>query len=103
MCSSAPRLASFALHWVLRHSLAYRRLPYVALPSAKGIYPLDFHGEQAPNLGSRVLLAGGADRHGVPRLNIDWRASELDWLTLSRTLRELRRSLEKLRLWNYRI
>jgi hypothetical protein len=34
----APRLASFALHRVLRHSLAYRRLLYVALPSAKGIH-----------------------------------------------------------------
>jgi choline dehydrogenase-like flavoprotein len=90
----APRLASFAFNWVLRHSLAYRRLPYVALPNTKGVYPLDFNGEQAPNLNSRVSLTRETDRYGVPRLKIDWRASELDWLTLSTMLRELRRSLE---------
>src|ERR1700730_8692345 len=90
----APGLASFALDWVFRRYLTYRRIPYVALPSAAGTYPLDFNGEQAPNPESRVSLARETDRYGVPRLKIDWRPSELDWLTLSRTLRELRRSLE---------
>jgi choline dehydrogenase-like flavoprotein len=90
----APQLAGFAFSWVLRHYLAYRRIPYVALPSAAGTYPLDFNGEQAPNPESRVSLARETDRYGVPRLKIDWRPSELDWLTLSRMLRELRRSLE---------
>ena len=65
----------------------YRRIPYVALPNAAGIYALDFNGEQAPNPESRVSLAHETDRYGVPRLKIDWRASELDWLTLSRMLR----------------
>jgi choline dehydrogenase-like flavoprotein len=90
----APRLASFALDWVFRHHLTYRRIPYVALPNAAGTYPLDFNGEQAPNPESRVLLARETDRYGVPRLKIDWQASELDWLTLSRMLRELRRTVE---------
>jgi choline dehydrogenase-like flavoprotein len=90
----APQLVGFAFNWVLRHYLTYRRIPYVALPSAAGTYPLDFTGEQAPNPESRVSLARETDRYGVPRLKIDWRPSELDWLTLSRMLRELRRSLE---------
>jgi choline dehydrogenase-like flavoprotein len=90
----APRLAGFSLDWMLRHCLAYRRLPYVALPNATGIYPLDFNGEQAPNLDSRVLLANETDRYGVPRLKIEWRPSEPDWRTLSSMLRELRRSIE---------
>jgi choline dehydrogenase-like flavoprotein len=90
----APQLAGFAFNWVLRHYLTYRRIPYVALPSAAGTYPLDFSGEQAPNPESRVSLSRETDRYGVPRLKIDWRPSELDWLTLSRMLRELRRSLE---------
>jgi choline dehydrogenase-like flavoprotein len=90
----APRLASFALDWVFRRHLAYRRIPSVALPNATGVYPLDFNGEQAPNPESRVSLAHETDRYGVPRLRVDWRASELDWLTLSRMLRELRRAVE---------
>ena len=92
--SDTPRLASFALHWILRRHLTYRRIPSVAVPNATGIYSLDFNGEQAPNPESRVLLAHETDRHGVPKLRIDWRASELDWLTLSSMLRELRRALE---------
>jgi len=90
----APQLAGFVLGWVFRRYLSYRRIPYVALPSAQGIYPLDFNGEQAPNPESRILLARETDRYGVPRLKIDWRASELDWLTVSRMLRELRRAVE---------
>jgi choline dehydrogenase-like flavoprotein len=89
-----PGLARFALDWVFRRYLAYSRIPSVALPDPAGIYPLDFNGEQAPNPESRVLLAGETDRYGVPRLKIDWRASELDWLTLSTMLRELRRAVD---------
>jgi choline dehydrogenase-like flavoprotein len=89
-----PRLAHFALDWVFRRYLTYSRIPHIVLPNAAGIYPLDFNGEQAPNLESRVLLARETDRYGVPRLKIDWRASELDWLTLSTMLRELRRAVE---------
>lgn len=90
----APRLAGFALDWVVRRHLTYRRVPYVALPNVAGIYPLDFHGEQAPNPESRVSLADKTDRYGVPRLKVDWRASELDWLTLAAMLRELKRAVE---------
>ena len=80
--------------WVFRRHLTYRRIPSVALPNAAGVYSLDFNGEQAPNLESRVLLAHETDRYGVPKLRVDWRVSELDWLTLSRMLRELRRAVE---------
>lgn len=94
LMSDMPRLASFALDWILRHHLAYRRIPYVAVPNGTGVYSLEFNGEQAPNPESRVLLAHETDRHGVPKLRIDWRPSEIDWLTLSGMLRELRRALE---------
>jgi choline dehydrogenase-like flavoprotein len=89
-----PGLVGFAFDWVFRRYLAYRRIPYVALPNAAGTYPLDFNGEQAPNPESRILLAPETDRYGVPKLKINWRASELDWLTLSSMLRELRRAAE---------
>jgi choline dehydrogenase-like flavoprotein len=89
-----PRLARFVLDWVSRRYLSYPRIPSVALPDPAGIYPLHFIGEQAPNPDSRVMLARETDRYGVPRLMIDWRPSELDWLTLSGMLRELRRAVE---------
>jgi hypothetical protein len=89
-----PRFVRFASGWVLRRYLAYPRVPYVALPNAAGIYPLEFNGEQAPNLESRVLLAHETDRHGVPKLKIDWRASELDRLTVLTMLRVLKRAVE---------
>jgi hypothetical protein len=90
----APRLASFAVDWIFRRHLTYRRLPSVALPNVAGVYPLDFNGEQAPNPRSRVSLSHETDRYGVPKLIIDWQASELDWLTLSNMLRELRCAFE---------
>ena len=92
--SDTPQLARFALDWVFRRYLTYQRVPSVAPLDAAGIYRLDFNGEQAPNLESRVLPARDTDHYGVPRLKIDWRASELDWLTLSSTLSRLKRAVE---------
>jgi choline dehydrogenase-like flavoprotein len=90
----APRLASFALDWMFRRYLTDRRIPSVALRNAAGVSSLDFNGEQAPNAERSRVARARADRHGVPKLRIDWRVSELDWLTLSRMLRGLRRAVE---------
>jgi hypothetical protein len=90
----APRLVSFGLDWIFRRHFSHWRIPSVALANAAGVYPLDFNGEQAPNPESRVWLGHETDHHGVPKLRVDWRVSELDWLTLSRMLRELKRAVE---------
>jgi GMC oxidoreductase len=90
----APRVARFAVDWVSWRYLTYPHIPSVVLPDQAGVYPLDFNGEQAPNPESRVLLARETDRYGVPKLKIDWRASELDWRTLLSMLRELKRAVE---------
>ncbi len=86
----APAVAGFLARWLTTHTLAYRKLPYVALPSRAGVYPLDFNGEQAPDPDSRVTLSDRRDGFGVPRLKIDWRLNELDVRTLAETLRALR-------------
>ena len=90
----APAMAAFTFDWVRRRYLSYRRVPYVALPSAEGVYPLDYNGEQAPNRDSRVMLSNALDANGVPKLKIDWRLSELDRLTLATTLKTLRGAVE---------
>jgi hypothetical protein len=89
----APRLVSLALDWVFRRHLTYRSIPSVALPNAAGVNSRDFNGEQPQNPESRVLLAHETDRYDVPKLKVDWRVSELDWLTLTGMRRELRRAV----------
>jgi choline dehydrogenase-like flavoprotein len=91
----APRLAAFTADWTFRRYLSRRRLPYVALPSAAGAFPLEFNGEQEPNLASRVTLSDKVDRHGVPRLRVDWRLTDLDYATVTATLREMRAAFRR--------
>ncbi|PZQ55953.1 MAG: GMC family oxidoreductase [Phenylobacterium zucineum] len=91
----SPRLALFTADWTYRRYLSRRRLPYVALPSAAGAFPLDLNAEQEPNLESRVSLTDQLDRNGMPRLRVDWRLTELDYRTVSTALRELRGALRR--------
>ena len=89
----APRAAAFAGNWLLRRSLARRKLPYVALRSAVGRYAVDMNIEQQPNPDSRVLLSDVRDRHGMRRVAIDWRVTDLDVATVVGTYAELDRAL----------
>lgn len=77
----APRAAIFSANWIWRHSLAERKLPYVALKNREGRYSLDMNVEQEPQRASRVTLSSETDRHGLRRLSIDWKMSELDIAT----------------------
>ena len=43
-----------------------------------GRFTLHYHGEQVPNPESRIVLTDEVDRHGVPRVSIDFRFSEQD-------------------------
>jgi choline dehydrogenase-like flavoprotein len=73
-----PELAGFALEWTRRHWLARRKLPYVAVARKDGALDLDFNAEQSPNPDSRVTLSDEVDAFGLPRLQVDWRASAID-------------------------
>lgn len=74
----APGLARFGLDWTLRHVLATRKLPYVAVKGRDGAFTLDYNAEQVPNPDSRVTLSDSRDALGLPRLVVDWRASAQD-------------------------
>ena len=82
------RLGSFIATHLSAHSLCS------ATRSGRDLYAR-FQRRAGAEPESRVLLAREADRYRVPRLKIEWRASELDWLTLSRMLCELRRAVEE--------
>ncbi|MBI2235566.1 MAG: GMC family oxidoreductase [Magnetospirillum sp.] len=73
-----PELAGFGLEWTRRHWLAQRKLPYVAVARKDGALDLDFNAEQSPNPDSRVTLSDEVDAFGLPRLQVDWRASAID-------------------------
>lgn len=90
-----PTMVGFTADWTMKRYLSRRRLPYVALPSAAGVFPLDFNGEQQPNLISRVTLSDNLDRNGVPILRVDWQLTELDYRTVTATLRDMRAALQR--------
>jgi hypothetical protein len=73
-----PELAAFSADWLVRHVLAARKLPYVAVKGRNGTFTLDYNGEQSPNPDSRVTLAEDRDRFGLPRLKVDWRVASVD-------------------------
>jgi len=73
-----PQLARFGAEWLFLRVLATRKLPYTLVPNADGSYPLEFNCEQTPLAHSRVRLGDDIDRHGMRRVDVDWRVSEDD-------------------------
>lgn len=73
-----PAFAGFAADWLWRHSLARRKLPYVAVAGPDGTFCLDYNAEQIPDPDSRVTLADECDGFGLPRLRVEWRATPAD-------------------------
>ena len=89
-----PQLVRFAGDWLFRIQLAQRKLPYTLVPNADGSFPLEFNSEQAPRPSNRITLLPETDRHGLPRVGINWQLSsdEVDsmqrgFLLLCETLR----------------
>jgi choline dehydrogenase-like flavoprotein len=64
--------AQFAASFGTKRFLARgRRVPGFFVYSPENLYPLQYHGEQAPNRRSRVALSSQRDALGMPRLFID--------------------------------
>jgi choline dehydrogenase-like flavoprotein len=96
--ADVPRLSKFLMHWSYARHASYRRIPYVALYSSRGRYPVDFNSEQIPNPESKVSLTETPDPLGVPRLRIDWRLCSDDVRSIATTYRLLRQSIEAARV-----
>jgi choline dehydrogenase-like flavoprotein len=86
-------LLKFLSAWIYKRHARYRRIPYVALHSKAGIYPLDYNAEQTPLYESRVSLAHAKDRFGVPKLHIDWRVCPEDVTSIAASYRQMQRIL----------
>lgn len=57
---------------------------------------LSVRAEQAPNPDSRITLAREADALGVPRVNLDWRLSEIDKRSVAVLVQTLAQEFERL-------
>lgn len=90
-----PSLARFGWRWLWQRQLARRKLPYTLVANADGSYPLEFNCEQTPLANSRITLGSERDRHGLPRVCIDWRIDEADVAATARAWELLRERLQR--------
>ncbi|QOZ32699.1 GMC oxidoreductase [Bradyrhizobium sp. CCBAU 53421] len=86
-------LIRFLGSWVYKRHFRYRRIPYVALYSKHGAYPLDYNAEQTPLYDSCLSLLHDKDRFGVPKLRIDWRVCPDDMASIAASYRQMQRIL----------
>jgi choline dehydrogenase-like flavoprotein len=86
-------LLRFLSTWIYKRHACYRRIPYVALYSKAGTYPLDYNAEQTPLYESQVSLTHDKDRFGVPKLHIDWRVCPEDVASIAASYRQMQRIL----------
>ena len=91
----APQLAGFSAGWFWRRHLVHRRIPYVALESRTGVYPLDINQEQCPDRDNRVFLTEATDRFGMRRIGLQWHATDLDYASVARNCRILRNAFAR--------
>jgi choline dehydrogenase-like flavoprotein len=90
-----PQLLAFTAQWLVRIRLARRKLPYTLVPNADGSFPLEFNSEQSPLASNRITLAKETDRHGMPRVQIQWRLRAEDADSACRAFALLKQSLER--------
>jgi hypothetical protein len=74
----APRSARDAWGIVYDRVFSKRRLPAYTIRNRGGRFKLRYHAEQAPNPDNRIRLTDELDRHGLPRVSIDFRFTDQD-------------------------
>ena len=79
-------IAKFLIHWITKRTFADRKFPSIILSNRKNLFSFDVHGEQEPNVNSRVSLMDTKDQLGMPQIKVDWHYTKNDILTVKRTL-----------------
>ncbi len=87
--------AGFAWHMLRDRKLAQRKFPSIIIRPKRNLYSLDFHAEQQPNPSSQVVLSDKKDALGMPQLKIDWRYTEGDVDTVTRSLALLAQEMSR--------
>lgn len=79
-------ITKFLIHWVTKRTFAARKFPSIILSNRNNLFSFDVHGEQEPNINSRVSLIEATDPLGMPQIKVDWHYTKNDILTVKRTL-----------------
>jgi choline dehydrogenase-like flavoprotein len=90
-----PYLMRFGVNWLMRRTLAARKLPSIFLYRKDGRYPLEFNAEHLPNADSRVLLGSNTDPLGMPRLMVQWRFRDTELDSICRAYHVLAAAIAK--------
>ena len=90
-----PSLVAFAPIWIRKRIMARRKLPSVEFKNRDNIYYLHYDSEQSPNYDSRVSLGDKRDAFGIKRLSVDWRFSDFDVDSATRSIKLLDASFIK--------
>lgn len=97
----ASGLAVFVTDWIYRRNIQYRRVPYVTLPSARGVYPIDFNSEQIPNPESRIRLGSETDRFGLREAVVDWHMMDEDVFSIGRAFSVMKAAFAQSKLADF--
>ena len=79
-------ITKFLIHWITKRTFAARKFPSIILSNRNNLFSFDVHGEQEPNVNSRVSLIDATDPLGMPQIKVDWHYTKNDILTVKRTL-----------------
>lgn len=85
IAADLPSTLAFVPSFLWRRYFARRKIPGFFLFSGSNRYALHYHGEQAPNIDSRVQLSDARDELGLRRLAIDLKYSDADVDSIIRT------------------
>lgn len=85
LITGLPGAAMFSANFLRRRYFSRHRMPGFFVQNRARRYALAYHGEQVPNVSSRVWLTGERDRLGLPRLAIDLRFAAADAQSLVKT------------------
>ncbi len=85
----------FSQKWLNERILSERKLPSVLFKSKANIYTIRIDFEQAPNPESRLTLSESKDAFGFNRLKADWKYTDLDVESATKTTELIGKAIVK--------
>ncbi len=87
-------MLDFSYKWMTQRILSKSKLPSVIVKNKSNLYTLRIDSEQVPNPQSQVTLSDKKDIFGLNQLKVDWRCSELDLLSIKKSVNLLQQALD---------
>lgn len=88
-------LLGFSYKWLTQRILSERKLPSIIVKPRSNIYTFRIDSEQVPNPDSRVTLSDNKDIFGLNQLKVDWRRTELDIMSIEKSVQVLDQALNQ--------